>query len=155
MLISHLKKLLLFILLLFTFSCTVNKISNTHGFRLIEKKYDKILINKTNKNDVRNMIGPPSSKSKFDDTWIYIERKKTNQSLVKLGKKRIDKNNVMLIKFNSMGLVSDKEIMDISKMNDIKIAQKKTIKKYEQDDFFYNILSVLREKINAPTRNKK
>ena len=149
------KKLLLFILLLFTFSCTVNKISNTHGFRLIEKKYDKILINKTNKNDVRNMIGPPSSKSKFDDTWIYIERKKTNQSLVKLGKKRIDKNNVMLIKFNSMGLVSDKEIMDISKMNDIKIAQKKTIKKYEQDDFFYNILSVLREKINAPTRNKK
>ena len=101
------------------------------------------------------MIGPPSSKSKFDDTWIYIERKKTNQSLVKLGKKRIDKNNVMLIKFNSMGLVSDKEIMDISKMNDIKIAQKKTIKKYEQDDFFYNILSVLREKINAPTRNKK
>ena len=73
------KKLLLFILLLFTFSCTVNKISNTHGFRLIEKKYDKILINKTNKNDVRNMIGPPSSKSKFDDTWIYIERKKTNQ----------------------------------------------------------------------------
>ena len=149
------KKLLLFILLLFTFSCTVNKISNTHGFRLIEKKYDKILINKTNKNDVRNMIGPPSSKSKFDDTWIYIERKKTNQSLVKLGKKRIDKNNVMLIKFNSMGLVSDKEIMDINKMNDIKIAQKKTIKKYEQDDFFYNILSVLREKINAPTRNKK
>ena len=149
------KKLLLFILLLFTFSCTVNKISNTHGFRLIEKKYDKIIINKTNKNDVRNMIGPPSSKSKFDDTWIYIERKKTNQSLVKLGKKRIDKNNVMLIKFNSMGLVSDKEIMDISKMNDIKIAQKKTIKKYEQDDFFYNILSVLREKINAPTRNKK
>ena len=101
------------------------------------------------------MIGPPSSKSKFDDTWIYIERKKTNQSLVKLGKKRIDKNNVMLIKFNSMGLVSDKEIMDINKMNDIKIAQKKTIKKYEQDDFFYNILSVLREKINAPTRNKK
>ncbi len=149
------KKLLLLILLLFTFSCTVNKISNTHGFRLIEKKYDKILINKTNKNDVRNMIGPPSSKSKFDDTWIYIERKKTNQSLVKLGKKRIDKNNVMLIKFNSMGLVSDKEIMDINKMNDIKIAQKKTIKKYEQDDFFYNILSVLREKINAPTRNKK
>ncbi len=149
------KKLLIFALLLFTFSCTVNKISNTHGFRLIEKKYDKILINKTNKNDVRNMIGPPSSKSKFDDTWIYIERKKTNQSLIKLGKKRIDKNNVMLIKFNSMGLVSDKKIMDINKMNDLKIAQKKTIKKYEQDDFFYNILSVLREKINAPTRNKK
>ena len=147
--------LFLFLILLLTLGCTVNKISNTHGFRLVEKKYDKILINKTNKNDIRNMIGPPSSTSNFDDVWIYIERKKTNQSLVKLGKKKINKNNVMLIKFNNMGLVSEKQILDISKMNDIKISQKKTSKKYEQDNFVYNILSVLREKINAPTRNKK
>ena len=101
------------------------------------------------------MIGPPSSTSNFDDMWIYIERKKTNQSLVKLGKKKINKNNVMLIKFNNMGLVSEKQILDISQMNEIKISQKKTSKKYEQDNFVYNILSVLREKINAPTRNKK
>ena len=52
----------------------------------------------------------------------------------------------MLIKFNNMGLVSEKKILDISQMNDIKISQKKTSKKYEQDNFVYNILSVLREK---------
>ena len=115
MVITHMKKnfLFLFLILLLTLGCTVNKISNTHGFRLVEKKYDKILINKTNKNDIRNMIGPPSSTSNFDDVWIYIERKKTNQSLVKLGKKKINKNNVMLIKFNNMGLVSEKQILDI------------------------------------------
>ena len=43
---------------------------------LLETKYDKILLNKSNKNDVRKIIGPPSSISKFDDTWFYIERKK-------------------------------------------------------------------------------
>jgi len=149
------KKIFIFSLLLFLFSCTVNEISNTHGFRFIEKKYDKIIINKTNKNNVRKIIGPPSSKSNFDDMWIYIERKKTNQSLIKLGKKKIDKNNIILIKFNNKGLVSEKKIIDIDQMKDIKIAQKETIKTYKQDDFIYNILSVLREKINAPTRNKK
>ena len=39
-------------------------------------------------------------------------------------------------------------------MNDIKIAEKKTKKKFGQDNFVYNILSSLREKINAPTRRK-
>ena len=82
-------KYLLIVLLLFTYNCTLNKVSNTHGFRLIEEKYSKILINKTNKNDIRKLIGPPSSMSKFEDIWFYIERQKTNQSIFKLGKKKI------------------------------------------------------------------
>ncbi len=149
------KNLFLFSLLLFTLNCTPNEISNTHGHRLIEKKFDKIIINKANKNDVRKIIGPPSSKSNFDDMWIYIERKKTNQSLIKLGKKKINKNNIILIKFNNMGLVSEKKMLDINQMENLKISQKKTSKVYGQDNLVYNLLSILREKINAPTRNKK
>ena len=80
-----------FFIFLFTLNCSINKVSNTHGFRFIETKYDKIILNKSNKNDVRKIIGPPSSISKFDDTWFYIERKKTNQSLFKLGKKKYQK----------------------------------------------------------------
>ena len=149
------KNLFLFSLLLFTLNCTPNEISNTHGHRLIEKKFEKIIINKANKNDVRKIIGPPSSKSNFDDMWIYIERKKTNQSLIKLGKKKINKNNIILIKFNNMGLVSEKKMLDINQMENLKISQKKTSKVYGQDNLVYNLLSILREKINAPTRNKK
>ena len=40
-------------------------------------------------------------------------------------------------------------------MNEIKIAEKKTTKKFKQDNTIYNIFSTLREKINAPTRNRK
>ena len=140
---------------LFTLNCSINKVSNIHGFRSLDTKSEKIVLSKTNKNDVREILGPPSSISNFDDIWFYIERKKTNQQILKLGKKKISKNNVLLLKFDNMGLVVSKEIIDIDDMNEIKIAEKKTTKKFKQDNTIYNIFSTLREKINAPTRNRK
>tara|TARA_B100000989_G_scaffold144025_1_gene107311 strand:+ start:69 stop:524 length:456 start_codon:yes stop_codon:yes gene_type:complete len=149
------KYILYFSVFLFTLNCSINKVSNIHGFRSLDTKSEKILLSKTNKNDVREILGPPSSISNFDDIWFYIERKKTNQQILKLGKKKISKNNVLLLKFDSMGLVVSKEVIDIDDMNEIKIAGKKTSKKFKQDNTIYNIFSTLREKINAPTRNKK
>ena len=149
------KYISLIFIFFFTLNCSINKVSNTHGFRFIEKKYDKILLNKTNKNDLRNSIGPPSSISKFGDTWFYIERRKTNQSLFKLGKKKISSNNIIILEFDNMGMVSKKKLLDLSNMNDLKIAEKMTEKKFSQDNMIYNVLTTLREKINAPTRRKK
>tara|TARA_Y100000992_G_C20879426_1_gene311101 strand:+ start:47 stop:499 length:453 start_codon:yes stop_codon:yes gene_type:complete len=149
------KKLNLFLIFFFTLNCSINKVSNLHGFSSIDAKVDKIQLNKTNKNDVRNIIGPPSSKSTFNDLWLYVERKKTNQSLFKLGKKNISTNNLLIIEFNKMGLVKEKTLLDLNDMNDIKIADIKTEKKFSQDNFVYNLLSTLRDKINAPTRQKK
>ena len=149
------KYILYFSVFLFTLNCSINKVSNIHGFRSLDTKSEKILLSKTNKNDVREILGPPSSISNFDDIWFYIERKKTNQQILKLGKKKISKNNVLLLKFDSMGLVVSKEVIDIDDMNEIKISEKKTTKKFKQDNTIYNIFSTLREKINAPTRNKK
>ena len=149
------KYILYFSVFFFTLNCSINKVSNIHGFRSLDTKSDKILLSKTNKNDVREILGPPSSISNFDDIWFYIERKKTNQQILKLGKKKISKNNVLLLKFDSMGLVVSKEVIDIDDMNEIKIAEKKTTKKFKQDNTIYNIFSTLREKINAPTRNRK
>ena len=147
--------LILISLFFFTLNCSTNKVSNLHGFSSIDKKIDKIELNKSNKNDVRKIIGPPSSKSSFNEIWLYLERKKTNQSLFKLGKKNISKNNILIIEFSNMGLVKEKTLLDLNDMNDIKIAEKKTKKKFSQDNFVYNILSTLRDKINAPTRQRK
>ena len=149
------KYLLLLLIFFFTLNCSQNKVSNTHGIRFIEKKYDKILVNRSNKNDVRRIIGPPSSISKFGDVWFYIERKKTNQSILKLGKKKISRNDIIVLEFNNMGLVYNKKILDLNNMNDIKIAEKITKKKFGQDNTIYNIMTTLREKINAPTRRNK
>ena len=140
---------------LLTLNCSINKVSNNHGFRFLDEKFKKIIVKESNKNDVRNIIGPPSSKSKFDDTWFYIERKKTNQSLIKLGKKKISKNNIVIIEFNNKGLVINKSLLDIKNMQDIEFAEKRTIKKFSQDNFVHSVLTTLREKINAPTRRKR
>ena len=149
------KYLLLSLLFLITLNCSLNKVSNSHGSKFIDKKYDKIVLNKTNKKDVRKLIGPPSSISKFDNTWIYIQRKKTTQTLFKLGKKKITDNNIIILEFNVMGLVSKKNLLNLDDMNDIKIAEKITNKKFSQDNKIYNVLSSLREKINAPTKRNK
>ena len=148
------KNISLIILFFFTINCSLNNVSSTHGFRFLETKTNKIVINKTNKNDVKKLIGPPSSVSNFNDIWLYIERKKTNQSIYKLGKKKISKNNILILEFNSMGLVSSKKFLKLEDMNDIKIAEKVTNKKFKNDNRIYDILSTLRNKINN-TRKKK
>ena len=140
---------------LLTLNCSINKVSNNHGFRFLDEKFKKISVKESNKNDVRNIIGPPSSKSKFDDIWFYIERKKTNQSLIKLGKKKISENNIVIIEFNNKDLVINKSLLDIKNMQDLEFAEKRTIKKFSQDNFVHSILTTLREKINAPTRRKR
>ena len=146
------KYILLSFLFLITLNCSLNKVSNTHGSRFIETKYDKIVINKSNKNDVRKLIGPPSSLSNFDDTWLYIERKKTNQSLFKLGKQKISTNNVIILKFNQRGLVAKKNFLKLEDMNEIIFDEKNTKKKFGQKNILYDVLSSVRDKVNAPSR---
>ena len=83
-------RIFLIILFIIASGCKANKVSKNHGFISLETKFEKIQINKTNKNDLIKTIGHPSSISEFDENkWFYIERKKTNQSLFKLGIKKI------------------------------------------------------------------
>tara|TARA_Y100000816_G_C25724821_1_gene382008 strand:+ start:56 stop:520 length:465 start_codon:yes stop_codon:yes gene_type:complete len=149
------KKFLIF-LYLFTFNCSSERITNNHGFTSLQVKYEKITINKSNKNDILSIIGPPSSISSFDkNKWFYIQRAKTNQSLFKLGIKKIEKNNILVVAFNERGILEDKVILDKNNMNDVKFVKEITKKEFKQNDFLFKLLSSFREKANAPSRNKK
>ena len=102
-------KYILLLLLFFTLSCTLNKVKNNHGVLSLEKKINKITIDKSNKNDIINIFGPPSTKSTFDNNiWIYIERKKTNRSIFALGNKKIVKNNVAILEIDNKGILKKK-----------------------------------------------
>tara|TARA_B100000700_G_scaffold266436_1_gene305528 strand:+ start:278 stop:742 length:465 start_codon:yes stop_codon:yes gene_type:complete len=148
-------RIFIIILFLFTLNCSTNKVSKNHGFRSLETKFEKITINKTNKNDIIKIIGPPSSKSNFNENiWLYIERRKTNQSLFKMGVKKIEKNNILIVEFNNMGILKNKEFIDSEKMNDVKFVKSITNKEFKKNSFVYEILTSLREKINAPARNR-
>jgi len=95
------KFFLIFIISIFLISCSTNKVIKKHGIAGLKLKTNKIYVNKSNKNDISNILGPPSTKSNFDENlWIYIERKKINQSVFKLGKRKIYSNNVLVLKFS-------------------------------------------------------
>ena len=149
-------KIIYFILFLLITNCNVKTASNIYGISSLESKSKKIIINKSNKNDLKVFLGAPSVKSNFNENlWIYIETKKTNQSIFKLGKKKIEKNNVLVIFLNDLGIVSKKEFYDIDNLNKLNFSKKTTDNIYEKDTYLYNLLTSLRDKINAPFTKAK
>ncbi len=148
-------KFIIIIIFLFIVNCSGNKVSNFHGSKQLETKFNIIKVNKTNKNDLVKLIGPPSSVSDFDNNkWFYIERLKTNQSLIKLGNQKIEKNNVLIVQLDNFGIVREKKLLDLENMKDIKYLNTTTEKDFKNESILYNIFSSLREKINAPSKNR-
>jgi outer membrane protein assembly factor BamE (lipoprotein component of BamABCDE complex) len=144
------KKLLL-LSLFFLASCSLDKVIQHHGVHNLEKKQAKLKVNYTNKNDIIKLIGPPSTKSTFDnDVWIYIERKTQKASVVKLGKKKLTVNNVLILEINNKGLLESKQFLDIDDMKKIKFAEQTTVISYNKSTFVYDFLSSMRQKINDP-----
>ena len=87
-------RILLLIIFLLIVNCKFNKVIDNHGVHYLDKKQLSLTVNKSNKNDIIVLLGPPSTKSKFDnDLWIYIERKKTRTTLLKFGNKKIIKRS--------------------------------------------------------------
>ena len=145
-------KILFFILIfIFNYSCSLNKVVKHHGVHYLEKKQKKLVILEDNLNDVRQFLGPPSTKDYFDnDIWVYIERKTTVSNLASLGKRRILKNNVLVLEFDSRGTLVKKHFYDKDQMNKIKISENKTSVLNKKDTFIRSLLVGLRQKINDP-----
>ena len=151
------RKLFIFtIISLFISACTLKKAENHHGVHFLDKKQEKLTVNQSNKNDIIQLLGSPSTKSTFDnDLWIYIERKTDNTSLLKFGNKRILVNNVLLLEINNMGLLASKEFLDLKNMQDLKFAKQTTENQYRKNTFVYDFLTSLRQKINDPLGKRK
>ena len=146
----------LLIIFIFITSCSLNKVIKKHGVRNLEEKQAKLIIEKTNKNDIQKILGPPSTKSTFDnDVWIFIEREISNEKLIKLGKEKLITNNVLILEINSNGQLIDKKFYDMNDMNEIKLSSMKTENKYGKKSFVYDFLSSMRQKINDPLGKRK
>mgnify|MGYP001212938146 FL=1 len=148
--------ILLVCIILFITSCTINKVVKKHGVRNLEKKQENLVIYQSNKNDIVQILGPASSKSSFDnDMWIFIEREITNQKIMKLGKEKLIKNNVLFLEINNQGILVKKEFYNINEMNDVKFSSLETKSKYSKRAFVYDFLSSMRQKINDPLGKRK
>lgn len=122
----------------------------------LEKKSEKLVIGKTNKNDIFELLGPPSTKGSFDEElWIYMEIQTSSSKLSKLGKKELLKNNILLLDIDNRGILSKSIFIDKDKMNEIKFSEDTTQMNYSKNSFIYEFLYSVRQKINDPLGKRK
>ena len=122
-----------------------------HGVPFLEKKQIDLIVNESNKNDIKKILGPPSTKSKFDnDIWIYIERKQTQSKLKNLGKMKIYKNDVLVLEIDNTGILKKKEFYNLDDMKDIKLVEATTKSGFNRNTFIYDFMSSMRQKVNDP-----
>ena len=132
-------------------NCSFKKVVKHHGVSFLEKKQKLLTVNISNKNDIINILGTPSTTSKFDnDIWIYIERKQTQSRLKNLGQMKIYKNDILVLEIDNYGLLKKKDFYDIKDMNNIKVVQNTTATTVSKNSFIYNFMSSMRQKINDP-----
>ena len=122
----------------------------------MEKKHKTLQISTSNINDILNLLGPPSTKSTFDnDVWIYIERKTTTSEIRTLGRKKILVNNVLILEIDNKGLLAKKNFLNTDDMNQLKISTNETNVIGRKNTFINSFLSSLRQKINDPLGKRK
>ena len=149
-------KILLIILTLFLSNCKLNKVVNHHGIHNLELKSKKLLVNKTNVNDINKILGPPSSTSYFDnDVFIYLERKTSNSKLLKLGKRKLLVSNVLLLEIDKKGMLINKEFLSKNDLNKLKISQKETGINTRKQSFISEALSGVIDRIDDPLGKKR
>ena len=149
-------KILLLIIFLFIANCKLAKVVDNHGVHYLDKKQQNLVINKTNRNDILKTLGPPSTKSKFNnDLWIYIERKQKSTNFLKFGSKKLYTNNVLMLEINNKGLLAKKEFFDINDMNKLKFSDDETAITYSKKSFVYDFLASMRQRVNDPLGVRK
>ena len=145
------KILYIFFFTIVVTNCSFKKVVKHHGVPFLEKKQKQLIINQSSSNDIRKILGTPSTRSKFDnDVWIYIERKQTQSRLRNLGRMKIFKNDILVLEIDNYGILQKKEFYDLEDMEKIKIAEETTEASFARNSFIYDFMSSMRQKINDP-----
>ena len=146
----------LIIVLMFITNCSLNKVVQHHGVHNLEKKQEKLKINMTNKKDILKIIGPPSTKSTFEnDVFIYIERKTSSSKLSKLGNRTLITNNVLVLDIDKNGILIKKVFYNKDDLQKIKFDKKITQSDYSKRSFVHNFFYTLRQRIDDPRGIKR
>ena len=132
-------------------NCSVKPVVKHHGVPYLEKKQALLVVNKSNRNDIKKILGIPSTTSKFDnDLWIYIERKQTQSKLKNLGRMKIFKNDVLVLELDNYGILKKKEFYNKNDMENIEIVDATTEAGFKRNSFIYDFMSSMRQKMNDP-----
>ena len=128
--------------------CKLQEPLKTHGIVYLENRANKLIINKSNKNDVIKIFGQPQIKDSDNiDTWIYLERILTKGKYHKLGKHIVKQNNILILDFNKYGILKNKKLLNKEDINQIKFSKKNTENELSQKNFIRSFLESIRQKM--------
>ena len=135
---------LIFILM----GCQLQDANKTHGIIFLENRAKKLVLKKTNKNDVINIMGHPQLKNDDNDnTWIYLERTLTKGKFHKLGKNILKDNNILVLNFDGYGILTSKKLLNKDNINEIKFSKNTTKNDLSTKSFVQTFLESIRQKM--------
>ena len=156
MIIFHNKhyKLLFIFLLFILVSCKLQEPLKSHGIIFLENRANKLIINKSNKNDVIKLIGNPQIVEDDNNLkWIYVERILTKGKYHKLGRHILKENNVLILSFNKYGILAKKDFYNKDKINKLDFSKKKTDHKLTKKSFVEKFLQSVKQKMYGNKKN--
>ena len=129
-------------------ACQFQDPDKNHGIIFLKNRSEKIIVNKSNKNDVIKILGKPHSRA-FDeeDKWLYIERVLTKGKYHKLGQHVLKTNNVLVLKFNKYGVIVQKKIYDKNDKNKLAFIDKTTKNELSKKSFIQSFLQSIKQKM--------
>ncbi len=146
--IKHFKKAVSIFLIFILSNCQLKDPIKGHGINFLENRSNKISLNKTNKNDVINILGNPHTKSIDDENlWFYFDRKLSGGTIVTMGDRDLLENNVLVLNFNKYGIVIQKEFYNKEDMKKIKYSEMKTENPVSKQSFVASFLQSVRQKM--------
>lgn len=148
----HYKLIIIFLILT---NCKLQDPKNTHGIVFLENRANKLIVNKSNKNDVINIIGNPQIRDENDEnTWIYLERVLSKGKYHELGRNKLKENNVLVLNFDKYGILKLKELYKKDDINSIKFSKDKTENDFTKKSFVQKFLQSIKQKMYS-NRSKK
>ena len=143
----HLSKLFILLLIIVT-HCQLQEPEKNHGILFLENRSNKLVLNKSNKNDVIKIIGQPHVKSIDNESiWIYVERTLSKGKYHKLGKHVLKKNNTLVLEFDKFGVLTKKQIFNKDDINKITFSSKETENDITKKSFVESFLSSIKQKM--------
>lgn len=129
-------------------ACQIQDPLKTHGIIYLENRSKKLIIDKTNKNDVIRIIGAPQIKNEINNSdWIYIERVLSKGKYHELGKHKLEENNVLVLSFDKFGILTDKKLFKKEDIKKLKFTKKNTENDLSKKSFVQSFLESVRQKM--------
>ena len=137
--------MLVFIILI---SCKLQEPLKTHGIVFLENRSQKLVLNRSNKNDVIRIMGRPHIKEdEINQSWIYLERILSKGKYHKLGRHILKENNVLVLNFDKYGVLKNKQFLKKEDLKKLEFSQKITENELTQKSFVQKFLQSIKQKM--------